>query len=88
MIRATRCQVFVHSFPLFLEPQDRLIDDNFDSKKSIYVMVYQEGSMIEDRIRRICNSFNGSFYNVTLDDLNQEHSNTYKAILHSKDVVR
>lgn len=30
VIRSTRCQVFVHSFPLVLESSEKLIGDNYD----------------------------------------------------------
>jgi len=74
VIRTTRCQVFVHSFPLNLEEQDQLIEDKDQEQKSIYVMVYQEGSILEDKIKRICNSFSDISHSVTLEELNDEHN--------------
>lgn len=40
IIRATRCQVYVHSFELDLTPTDQLIGDNYDAKKSVFVLAF------------------------------------------------
>jgi len=51
-------------------------------------MVYQEGSIIEEKIKRICNSFMGVSYLVSLDNLNDDYDQAYKAKFKSKDVIR
>ena len=32
--------------------------------KSVYVLVYQEGSQMRDRVSRVCNSFQGKVFNL------------------------
>jgi hypothetical protein len=75
IIRATRCQVYVHSFELILESSDQLIGDNYDAKKSVFVLAFQDGSVLEDKIRKIVGSFPGTNFDVKLgtleDDLNE-----------------
>jgi len=72
IIRATRCQVYVHSFELTLDVSDQLIGDNFDAKKSVFVLAFQEGSMMEDKIRKIVGSFPGSNFDVKLNTLEDD----------------
>lgn len=72
IIRATRCQVYVHSFELNLDASDQLIGDNYDSKKSVFVLAFQEGSVLEDKIRRIVASFPGNNFDVKLETLEDD----------------
>jgi hypothetical protein len=72
MIRVTRCQVFVHSFDLYTHAEDQIIGDNYDQKKSIFVLAYQEGSVLSAKILKICNSFNGTVFSVKLEGIDHE----------------
>jgi hypothetical protein len=40
VIRATRCQVYVHSFEFLVNPEDQIVGDNYDSKKYIFVLAF------------------------------------------------
>ena len=72
VIRATRCQVFVHSFEMNLEPSDKLVSDPYDRNKSIFVLAYQEGSMLDEKIRRICGGYAEEVFEAQLETLNTE----------------
>ena len=88
IIRATRCQVYVHSFELDLKPADQLIGDTYDNKKSMYVLAFQEGSVLEDKIRRIVGSFTGSNFDVKIDTLEDELMRTHTDKLNAKALIR
>ena len=71
IIRATRCQVYVHSFELTLDSSDQLIGDNYDAKKSVFVLAFQDGDTLEEKIRKIVGSFPGTSFDVKLETLEE-----------------
>ena len=72
IVRATRCQVFVHAFDLHIHTEDQLLSDPYHVRKSIFVLCFQDGSVVEDKLRRICNSFTGAIFEVKLDGIDEE----------------
>lgn len=88
IIRATRCQVYVHTFELALDPSDQLIGDNYDAKKSVFVLAFQEGSVLEDKIRRIVSSFPGTNFDVKLDSLENDLVVAQGNKINAKNVIR
>ena len=88
VIRATRCQVYVHSFELKLEPADQLIGDTYDDKKSVYVLAFQEGSVLEDKIRRIVGSFTGSNFDVKMENLEDDLMKAHGDKVNAKALIR
>lgn len=69
IIRVTRCQVFVHAFDLKTHPEEEIIGDDYAKKKSIFVLAYQQGNVLEKKIEKICSSFSGTVFTVTLDGI-------------------
>jgi hypothetical protein len=88
IIRATRCQVYVHSFELSCEPADQLIGDNYDAKKSIYILAFQEGSVLEDKIRRIVGSFVSTHFDIKLETLDDDLMASQGNKLNAKALIR
>lgn len=88
VIRATRCQVYVHSFELNLEPADQLIGDSYDDKKSVYVLAFQEGSVLEDKIRRIVGSFAGTNFDVKIETMEDDLMRAHTDKLNAKALIR
>lgn len=56
-----------------------MVGDPYDVKKSIFVLAFQDGSVIEDKIRRICNSFPGDIFEVKLEGINEEIQSQQKS---------
>ena len=54
VIRATKCNAYVKSFECQVALSDQLANDNYDQKKSIYVIVCEHSNFMEEKIRRIC----------------------------------
>lgn len=88
IVRATRCQVFVHSFDLYLHREDQLVGDPYGDKRSIFVLAFQDGSVIEDKIRRICNSFQGDIFEVKLDGIDEEITAQQRNKEMTRDIIR
>lgn len=57
IFRQTRGKTFVHTFDLDLAPGDQLRGDPFDQGRHTFVLAFQEGHLMEERIRRCCNAY-------------------------------
>ena len=77
IIRSTRCQVLVKTFELNLEPSDQLVGDTYDQKKSVFVLAYQEGTSLDDKIKRITGGYATEVFEVQLETLNSELSKAF-----------
>jgi hypothetical protein len=40
-----------------LEKGDTLLNDPFEESKNVFILAFQGGTMMEERIRRICNAY-------------------------------
>ena len=87
-MRATRCQVFVHSFDLYLHKEDQLIDDPYHERKSIFVLCYQDGSALEGKVKRICSSFPGAIFEVNIDGIDEQINQNQRDKEKTRSVIR
>ena len=69
LIRATRCKVYIHSQEIELRNEDKIIDDPYDKKKSVFVIAFQETAYILDKIDRVCNSFSQLSFPIDIETL-------------------
>ena len=46
LIRATRCKVYIHTHEVNLCSEDKILDDPYDKKKSVFVIAFQEAGFI------------------------------------------
>mmetsp|Transcript_2651 Transcript_2651/g.4440 ORF Transcript_2651/g.4440 Transcript_2651/m.4440 type:complete len:175 (-) Transcript_2651:1474-1998(-) len=88
VIRSTRCQVYVHTFEVSLASHDKLVGDNYDSRKHIFVLAFQDGSILEDKIRRVCNSFSTDCFDVRLENIVEDIQTAEMQKLRNKDIIR
>lgn len=65
-----------------------MIGDNYDQSRSTFVLAFQEGSILEDKIRRICQSFVGSTFDVQLDTLEKDLDEARSNMLQVKEVIK
>lgn len=62
IFRTTRGKAYVHFFNLDVPLEDRMINVTDHLDKLVYIVVFEEGHYLKDRIRRICqNSSDNSF---------------------------
>lgn len=87
-MRATRCQVYIHSYQLEIAPSERIIGDPYHEKKSVYIIAYQEGSVIEDKIKRIQNTFSIESFSVELDRINETIDRKQELMANTKEVIK
>jgi len=57
VFRQMRGKVFVHSFPITLEKGDQLKEEAFHENRNVFILAYQGGANVDDKIKRICNSY-------------------------------
>ena len=69
--------MFVKSFELHLPSSDQLVGDNYDERQYVFVLALEQGSLIEEKVRRLCQSFSNYCYDVRMEsvanELNQIH---------------
>jgi hypothetical protein len=70
-----------------LDIRDQIIGDTFHLQKSIYVLAFQEGSVIEEKIRRICSSFQGDTFETKYQNLNQEINEAIALRVSTRDII-
>lgn len=88
VVRATKCQVFVHSFDLHIHAEDQLVHDPYHARKSIFVLCFQDGSTVQDKLRRICNSFTGFTFEVKIDGIDKEIEEQQREMESMRSVIR
>jgi hypothetical protein len=57
IFRQLRGKTYVHTFAVNLALGDTLIGDDFDRNRYVFILAFQGGNIIEDKIRRICNAY-------------------------------
>ena len=73
VIRTTRAQTLVYDYPLVIEPKDQIEGDSYHENKRIFILAYQEGNVIQDKINKIMGAFNdGDFFQVDIQKLVDE----------------
>jgi len=79
VIRTTRAQTLVYDYPLIIEPKDQIEGDDYHENKRIFILAYQEGNVIQDKIMKIVKAFDDKSENtfkVEIDKLVDEHLTT------------
>lgn len=88
IIRATRCQVLVHSAELQVHAEDVILGDDYCRKKTIFVLAYQQGNVLEKKLEKICNSFSGTVFQVALEGIDLQIAEKQKEKEQARDVIR
>lgn len=65
-----------------------MIGDNYDQSRSTFVLAFQEGTILEDKIRRICQSFVGTTFDVQLETLDKNLEEAKGNLLQVKEVIK
>lgn len=72
ILRATRCQAYVYSFDLHIGSENRIIGDKYDQKKSVFILAYVSGGRMQEKVKRISNSFCDNTIDVAIETIDQE----------------
>lgn len=54
LFRSTRGKAYVHFFDYEIAPQDRLVHINDHNDRLVYIIVFEEGQYLNEKIRKIC----------------------------------
>jgi hypothetical protein len=79
VIRTTRAQTLVYDYPLEVEPKDQIEGDDYHSNKRIFILAYQEGNVIQDKIIKCMKAFDDKSENtfkIEIDKLFNELQTT------------
>jgi len=71
-----------------IEEADRIIGDEYSEKKSIYVLAFQDGSSLIDKINKITASFKNESYNLRIETLDQDMARLQIQRNETKDILR
>lgn len=56
IFRATRGKAYTHFFDLEIDQEDRMKGYNDHKEKLVYIVVFEQGSYLKDRIEKICSA--------------------------------
>lgn len=95
ILRSTRGTVLIEEFDLNLPLTEKIIGDEYDMNKKAFILTYQHGDFISEKINKITGSFEGEFFNIEqeeLMDLNNklilEKEETRRIIVQTKQYFR
>jgi hypothetical protein len=71
VIRATKCHVFVYAYELDVPLEDQLVGDDYHNKKSVFILAFQEGSLLQEKVRKICQAFPNELYEIDLESIDE-----------------
>lgn len=57
-------------------------------KKTVYVLVFQEGDVIRDKLNRICHSFMGDTYDIPTENIQEKYNDLNTKINDTKFLIR
>lgn len=57
IFRQLRGKTYVHTFEINLAPADQLREDSFDENRYVFILAFQGGNIVEEKIKRICNAY-------------------------------
>ena len=91
VIRTTRAQTLVYDYPLVIEPKDQIEGDDYHENKRIFILAYQEGNVIQDKIMKIMKAFDDKSENtfkVEIDRLVDEHLTTALQKEETREIIK
>jgi hypothetical protein len=50
VIRTTRAQTLVYDYELKIEQKDQIVGDDYHVNKRVFILAFQEGSVISDKL--------------------------------------
>lgn len=54
LFRSTRGKAYVHFFEFITHPSDRMVHVNDHNDRLVYIVVFEEGYYLKEKIKRIC----------------------------------
>lgn len=54
LFRSTRGKAYVHFFDYHISPNDRMVHINDHKDRLVYIVVFEEGYYLKEKVKRIC----------------------------------
>lgn len=67
LFRSTRGKAYVHFFDYEIQPLDRMIHINDHKDKLVYIVVFEEGLYLKEKIKRICQNSTDNMFELQRD---------------------
>lgn len=71
LFRSTRGKALVHFFDYQIYPQDRMIHINDHNDRLVYIVVFEEGYYLKDKIKRICENSTENMFELFRDQITE-----------------
>ena len=84
ILRTTRGQVLVHDYDLVLPDTERIIGDKYDENKKVFIMAFQQGTMIQEKLKRVMSNYDNECFYISPENLQEEKNMT----IHQKEETR
>ena len=65
----------VNTFDLHVHREDMIMGDDYHVGKSIFLLSFQQGSALEAKVHRICESFPGEMYEINVETITEKLAN-------------
>lgn len=69
IFRSTRGKAYVHFFNLDVPLEDRMINVTDHMDKLVYIIVFEEGYHLKERIKKICQSASDNMFELFRDQI-------------------
>jgi len=64
IFRSTRGKAYVHFFNLEISQSDRMINVNDHLDRLVYIVVFEEGRYLKDKIKKICENSTDNMFEI------------------------
>ncbi len=72
MMRATRDKTINDFYPISVEKEDLLKRDKSIEDQMVFLVFFQDGPHLRNRVTRVCNSFMGSLFEINQGSIDQQ----------------
>lgn len=69
LFRGTRGKAYVHFFDYVIEPQDRMVHINDHNDRLVYIVVFEEGIYLNEKVRKICQTSTENMFELHRNDI-------------------
>ena len=72
ILRATRCRAYISVSELRMPNEHRIIGDDYDQKRHVFVIAFIGGGIMEEKVRRICGSYQQESIEIDVDRIQKD----------------
>jgi vacuolar-type H+-ATPase subunit I/STV1 len=88
VFRSTRGKAFVQFFEMQVPKEDRMVGLNDHREKVTYIIMFEEGRFMKDRIQRLCSSFMEPLFTINESEITNMVETTRKQKEDTKAIIK